>query len=228
MAIKPLLGKIGPHLCRTLPGRADDRFSNKLRHLLRSKPLGRRFVADSVGSRTDRAIKSNGRQPQSNSSGSISLRSSGVFLSARRNRLGHCLRKAQTHRSSGSGIRLIVGIDPEYGERPDLDLLCTRSAPAYPIHGTPWIHAYDRRGLLNDRGDLSLRFHGAEKNGIRELNLGSAGLLTLGSHGAKSPGRALRSQESKQHPGQQESSQDQHSMQKEPSVRRVPGGDWVR
>jgi hypothetical protein len=43
------------------------------------------------------------------------------FSLARRDRLGRCLREAQTNRSSGSGIRLIGGIDPEHGERTALD-----------------------------------------------------------------------------------------------------------
>jgi hypothetical protein len=64
-----------------------------------------------------------GRQPLPNSSRSVSVRSPGVFLSARRDRVDRCLRKAQTTRSSGSGVRLIGGINPEHGERIALDLL---------------------------------------------------------------------------------------------------------
>ena len=120
---------------------------------------GRRFIANSVGGdRTDSAIKSDGRQPKSNSSRSVSVRSPGVFLSARRDRLGHSLREAQTPRSSGTGIRLIGGIDPEHGERTALDPLRTRRAPASPVHGTGRINARHRRGLLNDRRRLSPSF----------------------------------------------------------------------
>jgi hypothetical protein len=98
---------------------------------------------------------------------SVSVRSPGVFLSARRDRLGRCLREAQTTRSSGSSIRLIGGIDPEHGERTALDPLRTRRAPASPIHGTGRINARHRRGLLNDRRRFSPGFPPSRKAGMK-------------------------------------------------------------